>query len=90
MTGDDDHGQMRPRLGQTGLNFETVHARHVQIEHHTMRLAGRQGIQEFGARRKGLCPQAGRTHQPKKCAPNALFVVDDGDERWWLGDGALP
>ena len=80
VTRDDDHGKMWPRLGETVVNLEAIHAWHMQIEDYTGWFTDCEGIQEFGTARKGLCFQTSRTHQPQQCAPNGLLVVHDGDE----------
>ena len=74
---------------QTPLQLDPADARHTQIEHDAALAVGPLVGQEILGSSKGDDGQAGRSHETAERSANRSVVVNDEDQRSWVGGGVL-
>lgn len=70
---------------EPGLDVETRHLGHVQIEYGTVGTMNFQRPKELGAVGENLHAKSRRTQEPLKCFAHRFFVVNDRNEGSGIG-----
>ena len=77
-------GSSAPRCDQLGLEIESAHSGHADVEHQTAGLRGLVLAQELRRRRVGSHGEADGFEQPSQRVAHRAIVVDDEDDRFGL------
>src|SRR5262245_41820369 len=89
VAGDYDHRYANAGLQQAALDFEAVHAGHVQIEYHAVRPSRLQRTEEFGRRGKAADIESSRSPEALQRSAHGCIVVDNGNLRSLLVHSAM-
>ena len=79
MAGDDHDRHAPTRFRQRDLHIESVHSRHVEVEHETDRLVLHHEGEEILTGSEALHGQAAGLQQPRDRNPDGFLVIQNRD-----------
>jgi hypothetical protein len=86
MSRDEDDRNITSHLFEPGLQLQTRHVRHLDINNQARNLSTQIGCEEFFRGRKAKCDHSSRLHQIAQTILHGLIVIND---RYLVGRGQL-
>jgi len=80
MRGQDNDGDGSVGFGELPLHGQSVHLRHLEIEHDAVRRMGVDRFQKLSTRVECFRVQASGTQQAREGPPNGFFIIYEGDK----------